>query len=258
MTQQKLVPEFRKDWALFLDVDGTLVNFVAHPEQSRAGSKLIDSLRNLHRLTEGALALVSGRTIASVDTIFAPLRLPIAGLHGNERRDTLGRTSRVSLHQRALSNAEQHLKAFVVDHPGTFVEEKGAGVALHYRPAPSAASEVEKLACEIERELPEPFCLQRGKMVIEIRSCEHSKGSAIEAFMSESSFGSRTPVFVGDDATDEDGFQWVNEHGGLSIKVGSGKTAARFRFRDVETVVDWLEDYVRFLRGREGRQGHGT
>jgi trehalose 6-phosphate phosphatase len=93
-------------------------------------------------------------------------------------------------------------------------------------------------------------------MVLEIRSCEHSKGGAIEAFMNELPFENRIPVFIGDDATDEYGFRWVNEHGGLSIKVGPGTSSARFRFEDVGQVVGWLEDYVDFLRKREGEIGN--
>jgi trehalose 6-phosphate phosphatase len=95
-------------------------------------------------------------------------------------------------------------------------------------------------------------------MVVEIRSCKYSKGSAIEAFMDEPPFEHRTPVFVGDDATDEYGFRWVNEHDGLSIKVGTGTSSARFRFEDVRQVVGWLEDYLHFLRAREGKAGHAS
>ena len=250
-------PAFHNGWALFLDVDGTLIDFVGHPEQSLATPRLVGLLRDLHGLTDGALALVSGRAIASVDAIFAPLRLPTAGLHGHERRDALGHTSRGSLDERVLSSAKSRLEDFVADHPRTFVEDKGAGIALHYRRDPSRASEVEKLACEIEGRLPEPFCVQRGKMVIEVRSRQSSKGTAIEAFMNESSFVGRTPVFLGDDTTDEPGFRWVNEHGGISVKVGSGNSAARFHLDSVGGVLEWLEDYAHFLRAPEGGRTHG-
>ena len=219
---------------------------------------LIDTLRDLHRLTNGAVALVSGRTIASVDAMFERLRLPIAGLHGHERRDTLGQTRSATVERGPLSVARARFNQFVDKHVGTFVEEKGAAIALHYRRAPSAAADIEKLASELEAQLPEPFCVQRGKMVVEIRSCKHSKGSAIEAFMDEPPFENRTPVFVGDDATDEYGFRWVNEHDGLSIKVGPGTSSARFRFEDVGQVVGWLEDYLHFLRARKGEAGHAS
>jgi len=258
-TTKSAVPTFENRWALFLDVDGTLVDFVEHPDQLRASRRLIELVRKLHRLTQGAVALVSGRTIASVDAIFEPLRVPLAGLHGHERRDALGHTRQAPVEDveaRPLLLARERFNKLVEQHPGTFVEEKGAAIALHYRRAPGAAEEVETLASALEGELPEPFCVQRGKMVLEIRSCEHSKGAAIEAFMNELPFENRIPVFIGDDATDEYGFRWVNEHGGLSIKVGPGTSSARFRFEDVGQVVGWLEDYVDFLRKREGEIGN--
>ena len=274
-TNETQVPPFENRWALFLDVDGTLLDFVVNPDELIANPTLIDLLGELYRLTEGAVALVSGRTIASVDAIFEPLRLPIAGLHGHERRDALGRTHGTptqSVEERFLSAARQKFNEVVGQHHGSFVEDKGAAIALHYRLAPSAAADVEKLAGEFELQLPESLCVQRGKMVVEIRVCNHSKGSAIEAFMSEPAFKDRRPVFVGDDAihtrydglspssspdaTDEYGFQWVNEHRGLSIKVGPDSSSARFRFECVEEVVGWLEDYAHFLRKAESESGH--
>ncbi|MEE9180522.1 MAG: trehalose-phosphatase [Vicinamibacteria bacterium] len=258
-TNETQVPPFENRWALFLDVDGTLLDFVVNPDELIANPTLIDLLGELYRLTEGAVALVSGRTIASVDAIFEPLRLPIAGLHGHERRDALGRTHGTptqSVEERFLSAARQKFNELVGQHHGSFVEDKGAAIALHYRLAPSAAADVEKLAGEFEMQLPESLCVQRGKMVVEIRVCNHSKGSAIEAFMSEPPFKDRRPVFVGDDATDEYGFQWVNEHRGLSIKVGPDSSSARFRFECVEEVVGWLEDYAHFLRKAESESGH--
>jgi trehalose 6-phosphate phosphatase len=233
---------------LFLDVDGTLVDFVDQPDQLRASPRLVRLLEGLRRASDGALVLVSGRTIESVDAIFEPLRLPVAGLHGHERRDALGNTHRPPVDERALSGARRRFDEVVDRHPGTFVEEKGQAIALHYRQAEAATSDVEKLAAELEAELPAPFCVQRGKMVVEVRSCDHSKGSAIEAFMNEPGFESRIPVFVGDDATDEYGFRWVNDHGGSSIKVGPGESAARFRLESVEQVLGWLDEYLRFLR----------
>ena len=246
-TTKSPLPAFGKHWALFLDVDGTLVDFVDQPDQLKASPELVRLLRDLDRLTRGALILVSGRTIASVDAIFEPLRLPTAGLHGQERRDTRGHTHRAPADERALGVPRERFHRLTERYPGSFVEEKGPAIAFHYRQAPSAATSAERLASELEHQLPEPFCVQRGKMVIEIRACDHSKGTAIESFMSEPGFEDRIAVFVGDDATDEYGFQWVNEHDGVSIKVGPGDSSARFRIEGVNQVMGWLEDYVRAL-----------
>ncbi len=254
MTQtiDEKLPAYHNGWALFLDIDGTLVDFVEDPDGLKASSEISNVLEELYRLTRGALALVSGRTIASVDVIFEPLRLPTAGLHGHERRDSLGRMQRARVEDRPLSAARASFTELVDRYPGAFIEDKGLAFALHYRRVPGATEDVEKLARKMEATLPEPFCVQRGKMVIEIRPCTYSKGSAIEAFMNEAPFNGRTPVFVGDDATDEYGFRWVHEHGGVSIKVGAGATSAHYRIGDVARVVRWLEDYAAFLQRAEG------
>lgn len=260
-TNKSAVPAFESRWALFLDIDGTLVDFEEHPDESRVTGEIIETLRELHRWTNGALALVSGRSITTADVMFEPLRLPIAGLHGHERRDALGRTRSAPLEdveRELLATARARLNQFADEHLSTFVEEKGASIALHYRRAPDAADDVENFAAELEAELPDPMCLQRGKMVVEIRSSKHDKGSAIEAFMNELPFENRTPVFIGDDATDEYGFRWVNEHDGLSIKVGSGASEAQFRIETVKQVADWLEDYVRYYRQRHDEAGNAV
>jgi trehalose 6-phosphate phosphatase len=257
-TTNVIVPPFDRRWALFLDVDGTLVDFVEHPERVKASPRLIDVVREVFRLSGGSVALVSGRAIASVDAIFEPLRLPIAGLHGQERRDAIGRTRRASAEAQLFIDVRERFRPVMARHPGMFIEEKGATIALHYRAAPGAAEDVEKLAEELEAQLPEPFRVQRGKMVVEILSCDRSKGTAIEAFMSEPPFTGRIPVFVGDDTTDEYGFRWVNEHDGISIKVGSGSSLARVRFEGVAQVVSWIEDYAVFLKNAEGAVGHDS
>ena len=201
-TNETQVPPFENRWALFLDVDGTLLDFVVNPDELIANPMLIDLLGELYRLTEGAVALVSGRTIASVDAIFEPLRLPIAGLHGHERRDALGRTHGTptqSVEERFLSAARQKFNELVGQHHGSFVEDKGAAIALHYRLAPSAAADVEKLAGEFELQLPESLCVQRGKMVVEIRVCNHSKGRTTKPFLPY--FYTQTPKQFDDGVT---------------------------------------------------------
>lgn len=236
---------------MFLDVDGTLVEFVDQPDELTASPRLIGILRDLDNSTRGAVVLVSGRTIASVDEIFEPLRLPIAGLHGHERRDAAGEVRRASVDTAPLSMVRRRFEEIIDRHPGSFVEEKGPAIALHYRRAAKAGADAEKLASELDRQLRDPYCVQRGKMVVEVRPCDDSKGSAIEAFMNEPGLRERIPVFVGDDATDESGFQWVNEHGGSSIKVGQGESSALYRIEAVGDVLSWLEDYVRYLREQE-------
>jgi len=227
-------------WALFLDVDGTVLKIAPRPDAVEVSGSLRAILDRLRPLLGGALALVSGRTIADLDYLFAPLRLPAAGLHGLERRDARGRMCRE--HTAAdLGEIRMALGKFALDHPGVMVEDKTHAVAVHYRQAPKAKS---KLRAEVRR-LTEPrpdLQILDGKMVFEIRPHGVDKGTAIKAFLAEPPFVGRLPIFLGDDVTDEDGFAIVNDLGGHSIRVGGkAKTAARFRLRNVAAVIDWLE-----------------
>lgn len=240
-------------WAVFLDVDGTVLKIAPTPDVVEVSESLKHVLDKLRPLLGGALALVSGRTIADLDYLFAPLHLPAAGLHGLERRDARGNLHREAK-PGALGDIRAALEEFASDHAGVMVEDKTHAVAVHYRQAPKAKR---KLRVEVERLVAARDDLQvlDGKMVFEIRPHGIDKGTAIKAFLAEPPFVGRQPIFLGDDVTDEDGFAFVNEVGGHTIRVGGrGKTAARFRLPDVAAVIEWLEWLAEELETR----GTGT
>lgn len=241
MIAPSALPAWDGHRALFLDVDGTLLEIERHPGDVRATPRLRQLLAAAARSLGGALALVSGRSIASLDGIFAPLSLPAAGLHGLERRDARGHVHYPAGYAERIAAARRGLMDFVQSEPGLLLEDKGAALALHYRNAPGLA-EACRARIEIARKSAgEDFHVQQGKMVLELKPSGQDKGSAVTAFMNEMPFRGRQPVFVGDDATDEDGFRAVNAMGGLSIRVGdSGESAARFAARDVREIHDWL------------------
>lgn len=239
-------PSFAVPWALFLDVDGTLLEIVEHPEDVRVTPNLRAILADLLRLLDGAVALVSGRPIASLDRFFSPLRPPAAGQHGLERRD--GR-ARIHYHRdegHALDAARQRLQTFVRTHPRAVIEDKTLAVALHYRRAPAAAGEARALMYELLEGLAPDYELQEGKMVLEIKPAGRNKGTVVREFMAEPPFAGRVPVFIGDDVTDEDGFDAVMALGGIAVKVGPGESMAPWRLRDSGRVLDWLRQYVEF------------
>jgi trehalose 6-phosphate phosphatase len=242
-----VLPSFRSNWALFLDVDGTLLEFADAPDEVVANTDLRHTLGDVKASIGGALALVSGRSLEDLDAIFAPLRLAATGLHGYERRDARGDVHREPVEGKVLRWVRDEMQRFAKEHPGALVEDKGLAVALHFRRAPHILAQAEALIEKIGDELPVSFRVQTGKMVFEVKPSGRSKGTAIAAFMDEPPFRKRIPVFIGDDDTDEDGFRWVNEHGGITAKVGAGASAARFRLDGVDAVSRWLEDYVAFL-----------
>lgn len=239
------MPPFRPDWALFLDIDGTLLEIAATPQAvhpAGADTKLVAAL---YDNANGALALVSGRPLAKIDELFAPLHLPAAGQHGVERRDARGRLYRPPLQAEVLARAAQQIADFAGRHAGLVFEHKGYSMALHYRLAPRLAGAAHAVVREAARTVGEGVEVQRGKMVAELKLAGHDKGRAIEAFMREKPFAGRIPVFLGDDLTDEDGFRVVDRLGGHSIKIGSGATQARWRLTNPAAARQWLNDWLK-------------
>ncbi len=226
--------------ALFLDVDGTLLEFAETPMAVRVPVRLRELLCSLQAACGGALALVSGREIATIDRLFGLPELAVAGLHGLECRDGGGVQRRRAGGGKAFAALEQRLRQFVREHPGVILEHKRVALAVHYRAAPAQAPAVAALAAELEAELPTEFRIQRGHMVVEVRPAGADKGVAIEEFLAIAPFAGRCPVFIGDDLTDEHGFEVVNAASGVSIKVGGGATAARYRLADPAAVHQWL------------------
>lgn len=232
-------PPLGRDCALFLDIDGTLAEFADTPDAVRIDADILGALSMLLRDLGGALALITGRAITSADKLFPGLTLPMAGQHGCERRDAEG-----AIHLHATVKATQArlrklLAGLARRHPDLLLEDKGAALALHYRSTPQLASHVHQT---LRRSLGtnEGYALQPGKMLLEVRPEGRDKGTAIVDFMAEDPFAGRLPVFVGDDSTDEHGFDAVERLGGWSIKVGPGRTAARFRLPDPPAVRRWL------------------
>ncbi|GAA5071191.1 trehalose-phosphatase [Lysobacter panacisoli] len=233
-------PAVTSDWALFLDVDGTLLDFADAPGDVVVQPGLVDVLAVLHGRLDGALALVSGRRLAQLDELFAPLHLPAAGLHGLERRDD----GHESLHARpvALDAVLAAARSLAAKFPGARVEDKGVALALHWRGSPAAEEPLHEFATSALIDLP-GYHLQPGNHVVELRPDGAHKGEAVLELMTHAPFHGRRPVFVGDDLTDEAAFKAVGSHGGFGILVGARQpSAARYALHDPAAVRDWLEE----------------
>lgn len=225
LTALSLYPD---QWALFLDIDGTLLDLAETPEAIVVPPSLPFALHALSRKLGGALALVTGRSVAFVDPLFAPFHFPVAGLHGAERRDAAERMRRA-----LIPHAFQEMKGAIATEaeawPGALVEDKGAAVAVHYRQAPEREAEIAEAMQRYLQEAGPDWTLQHGKSVVEICPAHASKGHAVEAFLSEAPFIGRKPLTIGDDVTDETMFAVANRLGGQSVRIGptNGKTVAR-------------------------------
>jgi trehalose 6-phosphate phosphatase len=229
-------------WALFLDVDGTLLEIAETPQGVHVPTNLKQLLDEVRWRLDGALALVSGRSLANLDQLFSPLRFIASGVHGCERRTEDGHVLRPEVDAGTIARVRQQLSEFVRGHEGLLLEDKHYAVAVHFRRAPEMRDEVYRIMNDVLVQLGPTFALQAGKSVLELRPGAWTKGSSITAFMQEAPFIGRTPVFIGDDVTDEDAFEVVNEMAGVSIRVGNpAATLARHRLGGVSEVLRWLQ-----------------
>lgn len=233
-------------YAFFFDFDGTLAEIVEHPEDVQVSEATRQTLTKLQTVLTGSVAIITGRDIASIDGFLEPLKLPIAGVHGLTRRDVNGQVHQPEFDMAALKTIENKLQSLADAETGLFLERKHGAVALHYRQRPELEETCIK-TMESAVGNAGSVTLRRGKMVIEAIGYPTNKGEAIGNFLRERPFLGRMPIFAGDDLTDEDGFVLVNQHGGISIKVGRGDTKARYRVESREALLTWLNTLLKNL-----------
>lgn len=225
--------------SLFLDFDGTLVPLADRPEAVEVPDMLHPLLARLGKALDGRLAIVSGRDVATLRERFGLSSMPVAGSHGSEISLEPGWIDRPQAPD-SLMAAGEAFDAFAAQDAGLLVERKPLGVCLHYRRAPARETACRALAADLADR--HGLHLQDGKMMAELRSGNEHKGNAIRTLMARTPFDTGTPVFLGDDVTDEDGFAAVASLGGHGILVGPAReTAAQYRLDDVAEVHHWLD-----------------
>lgn len=236
--------------ALFLDFDGTLADIVDHPEDVSVHADIIAALERLCDTTNGAVAIVTGRAILDIDRFLAPLKLPVAGVHGLERRAATGAITSAMTNSLALEAVSGHLERLQSEILGTQLERKPGSVAFHYRRRPELA---EECIAAVHRAIEgmEGLQILHGKMVVEVKAGKATKADAIAEFMHEEPFQGRIPVFAGDDVTDEDAFVEIARRGGISIKIGSGATVAAFRMAGTVDFRGWLLSLAASFEGQQ-------
>lgn len=226
------IPVPSRDSAVFLDIDGTLLDLAPTPMAVRVPPGLSDLLRGIAARQEGAFGLISGRSITDIDHIFGPGFL-LAAEHGAVLRDAAGHVFESRERPEALGRIAAELRQAVEDWPGSLVEEKKFGVVVHWRAAPEAASALGRLAAELAAAQP-GLVLQPAHEAVEIRAAGADKGRALATVMTQAPFAGRRPIFVGDDVTDEPAIETARRMGGIGLHVArdfGGRTQA---------VRDWL------------------
>lgn len=228
-------------FALLLDVDGTLLDIAPTPLEVVVPDGLRATLIGVSERSGGALALVSGRPINELDTIFAPLRLPAVGGHGAEIR----LTAQGDVTANSTASLDPDLKQRLLDlarrHPAAVSEDKGYSVALHYRRLLERGLEIVDDVYRICRDFsPESYELLAGKAVIEIKAAGFDKGMGVRELMKHEPFHGRIPIFIGDDITDEAAFAVMPEFKGLAYSVGREAAGVEGSFIAPDDVRSWL------------------
>jgi trehalose 6-phosphate phosphatase len=234
-----MMPPVDKNSALFLDIDGTLLDMARTPEAVTVPDGLRAALETLQDALKGALAFVSGRSLAAIDRLFAPLKCPAIGCHGAELRGADGKVR--TLAGPMPAPVRDLLQRLVESHPGTLLEDKVYTLALHYRLAPEALPALEAALKDHQALFEaEKVVLQQGKAVIEAKPLGIDKGVGLRALLGEPPFQGRMPVFGGDDTTDMDVFQILPQLGGKSFSVGRRFEGVDYHFASPRAVRQWL------------------
>lgn len=230
--------------SLFIDFDGTLVELVERPDAVCIDGELRSLLGALGRALPRRVALVSGRSIAQLDEMLGEIdpMLAYAGSHGSERRWHDG-ALHLPVRAAGLDGVVAAFDRFAASREGVLVEPKSYSVALHYRLAPAAQEDAHGLARALASE--HGLVIQHSKMMVELKSTGADKGAAVRAFAARPEMAGRPPVFIGDDLTDEAGFEAAQALGGAGVLVGpSRQTAARFGLPDVTATRAWLNEAI--------------
>jgi trehalose 6-phosphate phosphatase len=237
MDRQADPPEPARDWALFLDLDGTLLDIAPTPDSVEVPEGLVEQLANVSLALNGALAVASGRLLAEIDQLLTPLKLPAAGEHGAVIRLPDGLYDELDC--KIPYDWVETLTAAAARLPGVAIERKAHSVVAHYRRAPEHLSELRKIAVHLVGLEPASFEILEAKMALELRPRTVTKARAVNRLMQCEPFKGRVPVFVGDDLTDHDGFKAAEAHGGIAVDV-----LQRFAGRPQE-VRNWLKQVAR-------------
>jgi trehalose 6-phosphate phosphatase len=231
------------DWALFLDVDGCLLDFAPHPSGVIVPDGLQQHILRLAAKLDGALALVSGRSLDAIDAVFDELRaLPAAGMHGLERRESDGRRTDAPDAPDSLKTVEAEAQRIAAGYPGAIAERKGPNLALQLARCPHRAGCLPRLRRGgAARAARLPRARRRPRARTAPRRRDARQGQRGRRLPCATPFRGRTPVFVGDDLTDEHAFAVVNARSGLSVLVGPRLgSAAGWHLADPAAVRAWI------------------
>jgi len=235
--------------ALFLDLDGTVIDIARTPAAVTVPDGLVDTLGKLSAALGGALGVVTGRPLRQADVLLSPLRLVGVGVHGTQVRRAAGADCE-ELAPPAPPALIGQLKVVFAGIPGVLIEEKGPVVAVHYRACPEARPQIVAALREMVQRRQHSMVLSHGRMVVELVPEGFSKHSGVMALAALPAFSGRRPVMIGDDIADEDGFAAAVKLGGMGLRVaGEHFPQAEADFAGPQAVREWLAELAVGIAG---------
>ncbi|RBO95444.1 trehalose-phosphatase [Pseudochrobactrum asaccharolyticum] len=231
--------------AFFFDLDGTLLDIASAPDKIQLPQQLYDILSHLHWHLDGALALITGRPVSFVDTIFPSHSFEIAGLHGAQIRNSDGSIRALKIDDRFRA-AKRYIEDTLTDYPDIKLEDKEVALALHYRSNPRLQKTTKDIINKAASITGDNWTVQHGKMVAELRPAGSDKGSALDHFMAKPAFQSRIPIAFGDDLTDEAMFAAAHKYSGASAKIGASlqQSCAMSLISSPSALRNWLTEVI--------------
>ncbi len=240
----KLLPKDIQLVALFLDVDGTLYEIEDSPSLIKPCFRLQKKLHTMHNRLGGALGLISGRSLDDLNRIFDKNKIPVAGNHGAQLKDAL-RITEYHTDTDNIKGIAHKIEKILNGQKNIEIENKGSNLTVHFRNSTINRKEINKIVMELVKREPSLTFL-KGKEVLEVKPQNHNKGTAISYFMKTKPFIKRRPIFIGDDVSDEDGFETVNKKGGWSVRVGNYKRSkANFFLPNVKSVHEIMKQLLK-------------
>lgn len=233
-------------YCLFLDIDGTISEFHSDPTLSFISTDTLEQLNNIqkHKIP---IAAITGRTIQDAMRLFKPLQLPIAGTHGLEIRFSDKHMLQSPMNSLNFQQIHKDIQTACLLYPKLRIEQKKYAVAIHFREHPELEPFARKISGCILSQYPD-LKLSAGKCVYELILAQADKGKAIEQIYIHNKLNRFTPIFMGDDRTDESGFQKINQMGGISIKVGEGETSAQYQFKNVSMTCEFIDHFSKLIQ----------
>lgn len=234
------LPDPGAQWAVLLDVDGSLLDFEDDPGTAIVAPSLLALLHNLHRALDGALALISSRGLEDIDQLFGRTRWAAAGLHGLELRHADGSFRRKNLAPASQVRMRKAAGVLAARFDGLQLEDRQQVVSLHCRHDDEKLAALHAAARALLPQLP-GYELQPGNQMLEFKPAGMDKGRAVLELLRQPPFAGRKPVYLGDDLTDEHAFMSVNRAHGISVRVGAREpTLAHYTVSGPDAAESWL------------------